>query len=129
AVEAYELLAEHAELDSELVAFLAAGEVRGCFVGGADLAVRKDRGVELRGLAGFAVVEPHAGDHRVGSHFRSPFLSWLMMSALRRFHVSLRQFQVSLSRGFLACPAERARRVQDYLPHLVSFRVGCGSDR
>src|SRR3954447_20331442 len=66
-------LAEHAELDGQLVAFIAAGEVRRCPVGGADLTVGKDGGVELRRLAGFAVVEPQAGNRRALRHSSSLF--------------------------------------------------------
>src|SRR3954468_24196467 len=114
AVEANELLAEHAELDGQLVAFLAAGEVRRCLVGGADLTVRKDGGVELRRLAGLAVVEPQAGGNRVGSHFRSPsFVDDDDRSA---------PLSGIASPGGLCGPAERERRVHDQLPRLVSFR-------
>ena len=56
-----------------LVALIAAGEVRRRLVGGADLTVGKDGGIELRRLANFAMVEPQAGNHRSLSHSSSLF--------------------------------------------------------
>jgi hypothetical protein len=52
-----------------VVALLAAVEVRRRLERGADLAGGKDGGVELRPLAGFAMVEPSARDQRAVGHF------------------------------------------------------------
>ena len=69
-VETQEGSPEHGELHGQFIAFLAAGIVRRRRVHSVDMAVGKCGGVELGGLAGFAVVEPQAGDE-VG-HGASP---------------------------------------------------------
>jgi hypothetical protein len=64
AIQAYERATEHGERDSEFCAL----EVRRRVHGGPDTAVREGVGIELRGLAGLAVVEPQAGRQLLARH-------------------------------------------------------------
>src|SRR5581483_9824761 len=109
-VEADELLAEHAELDRQLVPFFAAGKVRRRAVRGADMTVGKDRGVELRCVASLAVVEPKARDHRVGCHSGLLFVDDADRAALVGLHPSLRCSDQPASRNssLTTRPVEKA---------------------
>src|SRR5690348_13974012 len=74
AVEGDERPSEQRELDGELVAFATARVIGRGAVRRADMAVGEGRGIEFRGLAALAFVEPDAGHQLVG-HCWPPSIS------------------------------------------------------